>query len=82
MTISNFSAKNNNEKEVISLHSSGSSEKKNPKSKEGGLKQSSLDNFMLKGGKRKLEKDVIDLESSDPGTIKKTKVVIIFFSKI
>jgi len=81
LMISNFSGKKN-EKEVISLHSSGSSEKsKTIKKKtvdQGGLKQSSLDNFMVKNekGKRKIETDlIIDLEDSEPQTSKKQKVM-------
>lgn len=78
LTISDFSAKKQ-EKEVISLHSSGSSEKKQSlkkKTNESGLKQSSLDNFMIKTdkGKRKEKDFIIDVDASDPGPTKMPKV--------
>lgn len=71
---------NENLKEIISLHSSVSSEKKKTVKKttekvdKNTLKQSSLDKFMLKG-KRPIENDLlIDLEEDSEIKSKKTKV--------
>lgn len=58
--------------EIVCVESSGSSEKKG---KSKGLKQISLDNFMVKCQKRPFEKElIIDLECESPKGNKKIKV--------